>query len=286
MSVGSSIKYYLCTDKILSPSFRWVECQFTAIARCPVSERLLDKVLTSVPETLEATYERMLLDIPRPSHDDARRLLLLLCCAREPLTVEEAIDGIAVELEPEPRYDPERKLADAAALRELCPGLTTVGPVEKGARATVRFAHPSVREYLESDRIRTQPAAAPFAMMARQEDAHAEMARVCMAILLDPVPTGLVDYLKRHRMAHYAATHWAEHARLQQGGGDHAPGASAQNSQALSALRTATKERYLEVRGREWDVRRGPQLTLPQLFEVGRFVEQCLKLLRGHGDNM
>lgn len=253
-----------------------------------MSERLLDKVLTSVPETLEATYERMLLNIPRPSHDDARRLLLLLCCAREPLTVEEAIDGIAVELEPEPRYDPERKLKNAAALRELCPGLTTVGPVEKGARATVRMAHPSVREYLESDRIRTQPAAAPFAMMARQEDAHAEMARVCMAILLDPVPTGLVDYLKRHRMAHYAATHWAEHARLQQGGGgDHAPGAwSAQNSQALSALRTATKERYLEVRGREWDVRRGPPpLTLPQLFEVGRFFEQCLKLLQGYGDN-
>lgn len=261
-------------------SFRWVECQFTAIARCPVSERLLDKVLTSVPETLEATYERMLLNIPRPSHDDARRLLRLLCCAREPLTVEEAIDGIAVDLEPEPaRYDPERRLANAAALRELCPGLTTVGPVEYGARATVRLAHPSVREYLESDRIRTQPAAAaPFAVIS-SEDAHAEMARVCMAILLDPVPTGFVDYLERHRMAHYAATHWAEHARLQ-GGGDQAPGAwgSAQNSQALSDLWAATKKKYLEARSRERDGR-GPQLTLPQLFEVGRFLEQCLRLL-------
>ncbi|KAF9780665.1 hypothetical protein IL306_000013 [Fusarium sp. DS 682] len=38
--------------------FRWVECQFKALANCPQSEDLLERLLDSLPQTLDETYER------------------------------------------------------------------------------------------------------------------------------------------------------------------------------------------------------------------------------------
>ncbi|KAH7124373.1 hypothetical protein EDB81DRAFT_220297 [Dactylonectria macrodidyma] len=76
--------------------FRWVECQFKALASCPQSEDLLDQLLKSLPQTLDETYERMLSNIPSSSKDYARQMLTLLCCAKRPLSVAELIDGIAV----------------------------------------------------------------------------------------------------------------------------------------------------------------------------------------------
>ena len=83
--------------------FRWVECHITALYDCSGSKRLLDKLLSSLPATLDKTYERMLCSISPESAADARPVLTLLCCAMRPLTAEEVIDAVAVELGNDPR---------------------------------------------------------------------------------------------------------------------------------------------------------------------------------------
>ncbi|KAL8991075.1 MAG: hypothetical protein Q9169_007954, partial [Polycauliona sp. 2 TL-2023] len=59
---------------------------------------ILNKVLGSLPESLDETYERMLCNIDGYLAEDARRILTLLCFASRPLKVEELIDGVAVEI--------------------------------------------------------------------------------------------------------------------------------------------------------------------------------------------
>lgn len=139
-----------------------------------------------------------------------------------PLSAEEIIDGIAVELEPEARYNRKRKLKDATAIQELCPGLTditverrgtfdgTKGQFIPGEFIFIRIAHFSVQEYLESDRIRIQKAAR---FSVASQDAHVEMARVCMTLLQEPEPTNDGDFMRQFPLSVYAARYWAPHFR-------------------------------------------------------------------------
>ncbi|KAF9875475.1 hypothetical protein CkaCkLH20_06856 [Colletotrichum karsti] len=102
--------------------FRWVDCQLRAIANCPRSEDSLDQLLKSLPQSLDETYERMLRSIPPTSQQYARQILLILCCADKPLEADVICDALAIELEPEPRYNAKRKLKDTDSILEVCPG--------------------------------------------------------------------------------------------------------------------------------------------------------------------
>ncbi|KAF6809670.1 hypothetical protein CPLU01_15462 [Colletotrichum plurivorum] len=109
--------------------FRWVECQFIELVRCPPSDFLIQKQLDSLPETLDDTYARMLKNIPSVAKEHAQQMFAIICCATSPLTVPELIDALAVDaIEPlakgaKPRFDKARRLEDADALRQVCPGL-------------------------------------------------------------------------------------------------------------------------------------------------------------------
>ena len=213
--------------------FRWVECQFEALKQCPRSESHLDHCLQSLPENLDKTYERLLCSIDKESVDDARQILTLLCFSSRPLTVDELIDGIAVDL-PEPAHlDLRRRLHDADDIRGICPGLIDIAFEEDDSRydnevvltidgydtskednedgeneedeedekeeeeeedeedngmadqlvPTIRIAHFSVQEYLESDRIQEQKAAA-FAL--KSSFAHAEITKIPLVYLREP----------------------------------------------------------------------------------------------------
>ena len=137
----------------------------------------------------------------------------------------ELIDGIAVDLHEPACLDPRRRLQDEDDLREICPGLidvgvkgdnetqfVAVGDSEMGQRTpTLRIAHFSVQEYLESDRIRQQKAAT-FSL--RSASAHAEIAQICLVYLQEPVlSTGILDQtkLKEFPLAHFAAKFWHHH---------------------------------------------------------------------------
>ena len=194
--------------------FRWVECQLDELRwRCPWSEDRLESVLGSLPATLDETYERMLQRISRESLDEARRMLAILCCASRPLMVEELLEGMAVELGESPRFNSKRKLMDKDAIQDICPGFIEFDTDQNTKATTVRIAHFSVQEYLESERICSRVGVV-------KELAHTEMVRICLTILLEPdllqvepvaenSQAGLPS--PRLAMAKYAAEHWPAH---------------------------------------------------------------------------
>ena len=183
-----------------------MECQFIALDACARSKRRLDTLLASLPPTLDKTYERMLSSIDKVSAADAKRIFTLLCCAKRPLTISELIEAIAVELGDEPRLNVDGRLDDEDDIHRICPGLIDVDQQPTGP-ATVRIAHFSVQEYLESDRIREHEAAA-FGI--RKREAHTEIATICLAYLWEP---GLSDpnHLIEYPFATYAGQHWHRH---------------------------------------------------------------------------
>ncbi|KAF4968276.1 hypothetical protein FZEAL_10414 [Fusarium zealandicum] len=162
--------------------FRWVECQFKALITCPGSEDLLEQVLNSLPRTLDETYARMLANIPPSSISYSQRMLALLCCARKPLSVEELICGIAFKQEGDMEFDPKRKLMSADAIHQICPGFVEFDIDPYDHTTTVRLAHFSVREYLESDRILLREDVAAFSVNLL--DADRLMASICLAVLM------------------------------------------------------------------------------------------------------
>ena len=206
----------------------------------------------------------------KESVDDARRVLTLLCFSSRPLTVNELIDGIAVDLREPAHLDLRRRLQDVDDIRGICPGLIDIvfeedeslyynhfvlersefdaskddneggedeeeekeeedkeeeeddendeddeDEEDNGIAArlvpAIRIAHFSVQEYLESDRIQEQRAAA-FAL--KSSFAHAEIAEISLVYLREPeLSKGNLDLakLKRFPLACFAATSWRYH---------------------------------------------------------------------------
>ncbi|MCJ1423797.1 hypothetical protein MMC29_001682 [Sticta canariensis] len=195
--------------------FRWVECQLESLQLCPHSEYHLDLLLHSLPQSLDETYERILCNIDHHWVEDARRILTLLSFAARPLTVQELIDGMAVEIEDPPRLNFKRRLQDFEDLCAICPALIDIDVTgtnyEKHLTSTVRIAHFSVQEYLESERIRDQKAAI-FGLSS--STAHAEIAQICLVYLLEHgFSSSELDkkVLEDYPLAHFAAVHWIHH---------------------------------------------------------------------------
>ena len=115
--------------------------------------------------------------------DEARRLLTILAYAHRPLHVKEVFEALAVDIQDNPRFDPDARLEDEEDIHRICPGLIEVHhPTSNDEQPTVHIAHFSVQEYLESDRIRQSKAEA-FAIT--REQAHGEIATICLAYLQD-----------------------------------------------------------------------------------------------------
>ncbi len=210
-----------CVFTDLLDRFRWVECQFRSLKSCPRSEDHLEKLLKSLPQSLDETYERMLLNIDAASIDYARRILMWLCFSKRPLTVPELIDGIAVELGDHSRLNKKRRLYDRYDLLQICPGFISIALDSKNRSKVeddrssyiVSIAHYSVQEYLESDRTWKQEAAF-FSM--RGTTSNVEIAQTCLVYLLDPTLSNAevtYDTLNELPLLRYAAEYWYQHVK-------------------------------------------------------------------------
>lgn len=94
--------------------------------QCARSEKQLEKCLRSLPQSLDATYERILSGIGDESRDEAQQILSLLCFAVRPLTVDEVIEASAIDIDDLECYDADRKFTDLDDLLRLCPGLIEI----------------------------------------------------------------------------------------------------------------------------------------------------------------
>ncbi|CAI7672865.1 unnamed protein product [Penicillium discolor] len=218
--------------------FRWAFCQLDSLARCP-HEAAIVEALASLPLNLNETYRRMIASIPTRLKNDAIRLLQFLVYSNRPLSLAEAQEVIATQIENESRgFDIKRRLFCETDILDYCPGLVTV---VHATDKELHLAHLSVKEYLleEND----------FEITT----ASISITRTCLSYLTGI--NGSHREIKRNfPMARYAAELWTGHAAL------------AQASEDISRVtvsfleRKATFQRWTRLyqADRSWDDNPGP----------------------------
>lgn len=113
---------------------------------------------------------------PKLSHL-TKNILIVLCYAKRPLTVQEVVNGVAVKLGEIPAFDSDDVLQHEEDIYWICPGLIEMQVSDR----TLRIAHHSVQEYLESERIALSPSAK---LQIKKSEATAYMASICLGYLL------------------------------------------------------------------------------------------------------
>ncbi|KAI0435273.1 hypothetical protein F5Y09DRAFT_349521 [Xylaria sp. FL1042] len=197
--------------KTPQPTFRWASCQLDELEACRGPQDVRN-ALANLPKTLDETYARIVANIPHRDRPIAARLLQFLCYSERPLTLEEAVDCIAVNISAQ-RFDPENRIPVPREISGYCSNLVAIGERagvwNHGGRKIVteiRLAHYSVREYFVSNRLDRN-----IAIDLEETTARASIASVCLIYLL-PLRPGDSD-LKLLPLARYAAKYWTEHAR-------------------------------------------------------------------------
>ena len=199
--------------------FRWAYCQLETLRRCPL--RNISRVLEELPETLDDTYERILLAIPQAKREDANRIFQCLLISSRPLHVEELAEVFTFDFDAEtsgiPTFDPSLRPSNAeASVLSACSTLVSVVKAtharDKGKKM-VQFAHFSVKEYLTSDRIVNSALVSHFHVLPKP--AHTLLAKACLGVLLQLDhsidKTKILDF----PLAQYAAKHWVDHAHFE-----------------------------------------------------------------------
>jgi len=193
--------------------FRWVFCQLEILRHCFPSSVL--NILEQLPESLDATYERILREINTANRDHAYRLLHCLTVAVRPLRVEELAEVLAVDFEARgvPKLNADWRWEDnEEAVLSACSSLVAV--VMDGRSRVVQFSHFSVKEFLTSNRLASSPGeVARFHV--RLESAHMILAQASLGVLLR-----LDHRIDRHSivgypLAEYAAKHGIEHVKFE-----------------------------------------------------------------------
>ncbi|EXL68463.1 hypothetical protein FOPG_15472 [Fusarium oxysporum f. sp. conglutinans race 2 54008] len=158
--------------------------------------------LRSLPRDLNETYYRMLQNIPSEYKSSAIRLLQFLVYAKRPLTLAEAIEVIATEIDQEPRgFDVDGRLCQKADVLRYCPSLVIIAEVTKYAETVeeLHLAHFPVKEYLLEQ--------AQFDL----ESASIVITRTCLTYLGD-INNNCSTIRSDFPMARYAAEYWTEYA--------------------------------------------------------------------------
>ncbi|GIZ38637.1 hypothetical protein CKM354_000204900 [Cercospora kikuchii] len=234
--------------------FRWTFCQLQEVKRLKSTKpKLIEQALSALPATLDTTYERMLARIEENVRDDALTLLRWIAYAQRPLTLEELVDTTIIDLTQEASVEIDNRGGLGDAL-EMLSGLVTTGPPDTRSdrslnrvdeydpdtepifgredclhttddvgenkapkwNTTVRLAHFSVKEYLESTRI-LQSKAQDFQFQSARE--HWILAQSCLAYLLsysgDARKSSVLGDLRTFPLLLYAAETWYVHLSSQ-----------------------------------------------------------------------
>jgi len=192
--------------------FRWVHCQIETLRRCFTLS--IRQILDGLPQTLDETYERILLEIDDEKQVYANRLFQCLATSIRPLGVEELAEIFAVlpNAGSTPDFNVNWRPEDPEAfILSACSTLVTIVNTQGGRKA--QFSHFSVKEYLTSDRIANSACGAHFQVLPKA--AHTLLARACLGVLLqldDSIDETKINNLP---LALYAAEYWVYHARFE-----------------------------------------------------------------------
>ena len=170
----------------------------------------LKKALSTLPNTLYETYDRILQGIESAGQrQDAITALRWLCFSNVPLRLSQIIEVLAIENGDNGGFNPDERLPDPADIMVICSSLISCSDIDEGAcEPRIRLAHFSVKEYLTSDRCRlTSDFQTPICHMA--------MAEGCLHYLLylyQNLPM-TEDLINQHPLSRYAAEYWWQHAK-------------------------------------------------------------------------
>ena len=179
-----------------------------------LSPSALDKALSTLPRTLDETYERILLKIPEEHHHEAFSALQFLAFSTRPVGVECLAEVVAVQ----PgcaSWDEVDRLFDPRDILTICSSLVAIQENE-----TVQLAHYSVKEYLLSPRILGSPAQTFYLDFAT---AHREIAHLCIDYIhlifstdgfVKKNPWDLYLELEEYPLIGYAIFEWFQHALI------------------------------------------------------------------------
>ena len=191
-------------------------CQLDTLRQClPSSVR---NSLEGLPESLDETYERIIMDIKNINKTQAYRMLQCLAVAVRPLSVAELAELLAFEFDATkggiPILNADWRWEDhEQAVLSTCSSLITIVPADYDS-PIVQFSHFSVKEFLLSDRVATSTKdIAQYHIVL--EDANTLIASACLGVLLhnsDPVDE---NGPAAAPLARYAAEHWVTHAQVE-----------------------------------------------------------------------
>jgi ankyrin repeat protein len=190
--------------------FRWVFCQLDRLRRC-LSPRIR-QALDELPETLDETYERTLLDIDKDNWAYAHRLFQCIVAARRPLRVEELAEFLAFKsgeggsLTFEEDWRPEDP---RDTVLSTCSSLITVVIVDDSP--VLQFSHFSVKEYLTSTRIAEGRVSRYYIPL---EPAHLFVTQACLSFLLQLDKHVTQEHIEGFPLARYAGQYWTDHAKF------------------------------------------------------------------------
>lgn len=187
-------------------------CQLDRLRRC-LSPRIR-RALDELPDTLDETYERTLLDIDEENWVFAHRLLQSIVVARRPLRVDELAEFLTFNFEEGgPTFHENWRPEDPRdTVLSTCSSLIAVVNVD--GSPVVQFSHFSVKEYLTSNRIADGRVSRYFIPL---EPAHVIVVQVCLSVLLQ-----LDIHVTKQRvkdggfpLASYAGRYWVDHAKFE-----------------------------------------------------------------------
>ena len=87
------------------------------------------KALDALPKTLDETYDRILLQIPEDYHQDAQIVFNLLAFSPRPISLGEAAEAVAIDLE-QKSFDPRNRLEDPCSILKICSSLVALSSFE------------------------------------------------------------------------------------------------------------------------------------------------------------
>ena len=137
--------------------FRWAACQIDALENYlnyPEPQR----ALSSLPDTVDVTYARILSAIPSRHRESAIAIVQILAFSERPLRLEEAVEAIAVDPKGNPRFDPRNRMPEPREISRYCLSLVVVvdrsdSEYDHVSAMELQLAHFSVKEYLMSNRL-------------------------------------------------------------------------------------------------------------------------------------
>jgi hypothetical protein len=110
---------------ILLLRFRWAVCQLDALGKC-LTVPMLRKALKSLPSTLDETYARILRNIDESWGQSVARILEWLVFSATPLRLTEVAELVAIDIDEDPPFDPNRRLPEPKDILMMCSSLITM----------------------------------------------------------------------------------------------------------------------------------------------------------------